>query len=349
MNMIEYIDCNIEQVYTHWVGNNIDGAFSIADEAVDISSPQLREILLKYFVNSFKSDELYEFYHDTDIKYNVIYDLITSAFTDPKHRLESSIDIVKYLFEKSSHPNIKYGEFCFAYLSNIRINGQQTDAIGLFKSENKDVFLKIDQQGHNPLIEAESGININKVDKGCLIFNLSQQNGYILTVVDNTNKGTDARYWIDDFLHVRQRKDEYYNTHNIMAMCKNYVTQQLPNEFNINRADQAEILNDTIKYFKEKDNFSLDEFSEVVISDPKVVESFNRFKQDYEQERDIQIENEFAISDSAVKKQTRAFKSVIKLDKNFHIYVHGNNQYIKKGYDEATGMYYYQLFFKEEL
>ena len=72
-------------------------------------------------------------------------------------------------------------------------------------------------------------------------------------------------------------------------------------------------------------------------------------KDEYEQERDIQIEDEFAISDSAVKKQSRAFKSVIKLDKNFHIYVHGNNQYIKKGYDETTGMYYYQLFFKEEL
>lgn len=173
--------------------------------------------------------------------------------------------------------------------------------------------------------------------------------GYTLSVVDNTNKGTEAQYWFDNFLHVQQRKDEYYNTHNVMAMCKNYVTKHLPNEFMITKADQAEILNETIKYFKEQDNFSFDEFSQKVISDPKVVESFNRFKDEYEQERDIQIEDEFAISDSAVKKQSRAFKSVIKLDKNFHIYVHGNNQYIKKGYDETTGMYYYQLFFKEEL
>jgi hypothetical protein len=28
----------------------------------------------------------------------------------------------------------------------------------------------------------------------------------------NINKGVEAQYWIDDFLHVRQRKDEYFNT-----------------------------------------------------------------------------------------------------------------------------------------
>ena len=49
-----------------------------------------------------------------------------------------------------------------------------------------------------------------------------------------------------------------------------------------------------------------------------------------------------------MKHYTRVFRDVIKLDKNFHIYVHGDNQYIKKGYDEVTGTHYYQLFFKEE-
>ena len=37
----------------------------------------------------------------------------------------------------------------------------------------------------------------------------------------------------------------------------------------------------------------------------------------------------FYISDAAVKKQSRSFKSVIKLDKNFHIYVH-----VEQGEDE---------------
>lgn len=41
-------------------------------------------------------------------------------------------------------------------------------------------------------------------------------------------------------------------------------------------------------------------------------------------------------------------RSVIKLDKNFHIYVHGGEKMIRKGYDAETGMSYYQIFFKEE-
>ena len=72
------------------------------------------------------------------------------------------------------------------------------------------------------------------------------------------------------------------------------------------------------------------------------------FRSDYQQQRDIRIEDNFEISNTAVKKQSRFMKSVIKLDRNFHIYVHGNNQYIRKGYDEETGMNYYQLFFNAE-
>jgi len=79
-----------------------------------------------------------------------------------------------------------------------------------------------------------------------------------------------------------------------------------------------------------------------------LIESFNNYKKVYESENEIQISNEFEVSDSAVKKQFRVMKSVIKLDKNFHIYVHGNREYITKGFDEKTGMQYYQVFFKEE-
>lgn len=54
------------------------------------------------------------------------------------------------------------------------------------------------------------------------------------------------------------------------------------------------MLNETMKYFREQDNFSLDDFSEKVIRQPEVMESFSRYKQEYEQERDIRIEDEFA-------------------------------------------------------
>lgn len=53
------------------------------------------------------------------------------------------------------------------------------------------------------------------------------------------------------------------------------------------------------------------------------------------------------ISPQAVKKQARIFKSVLKLDKNFHIYIHGNRELIQQG-TEKDGRKYYKIYFENE-
>lgn len=197
-------------------------------------------------------------------------------------------------------------------------------------------------------IESEQGININKLDKGCLIFNIDNENGYLVSIVDNINKGTEAHFWVDDFLRVQQRKDEYYNTQHTISLYKSFITKEFPRQFEADQADQADLINKSVKYFKEKDTFDIEEFENEVIVQPEVIDSFNAYKVEYLKERDLELSDSFSISESAVKKQARGLKSVIKLDKNFHIYVHGDRQCIKRGFDEATGMHYYQLFFNEE-
>jgi len=62
----------------------------------------------------------------------------------------------------------------------------------------------------------------------------------------------------------------------------------------------------------------------------------------------MEIADSFAISPSAVKKQAKVFKTVLKLDKNFHVYIHGRRDLIEKGYDEMSGKHYYKLYFEEE-
>lgn len=223
--------------------------------------------------------------------------------------------------------------------------GERCDALGLFKSETRDTFLDVEQQAGGVHIAAREGIDIKRLDKGAVIFNTEREEGFAVFVVDNTNR-TEARYWIDDFLRVRQRQDNYHNTHNTLAMCKKYVTKHLSKEFEVSKADQAELLNETMKYFQEQESFSMDDFSEKVIRQPEVVESFTRFRQEYEQDRDIRIEDEFGISDSAVKKQARSYKSVIKLDRNFHIYVHGNRNLLEQGEDEKGK--FYKVYYEEE-
>ena len=240
---------------------------------------------------------------------------------------------------------IKGGEFYTAYFSDCNFGGERCDALGLFKSETRDTFLDVEQQAGGVHIAAREGIDIKRLDKGAVIFNTEREEGFAVFVVDNTNR-TEARYWIDDFLRVRQRQDNYHNTHNTLAMCKKYVTKHLSKEFEVSKADQAELLNETMKYFQEQESFSMDDFSEKVIRQPEVVESFTRFRQEYEQDRDIRIEDEFGISDSAVKKQARSYKSVIKLDRNFHIYVHGNRNLLEQGEDEKGK--FYKVYYEEE-
>ena len=75
--------------------------------------------------------------------------------------------------------------------------------------------------------------------------------------------------------------------------------------------------------------------------------NFNVFSTQYRQNNEIDIEDSFDISSQAVKKQARAFKSVLKLDKNFHIYIHGNKEMIEKGV-EKDGRKYYKIYYETE-
>jgi len=166
-------------------------------------------------------------------------------------------------------------------------------------------------------------------------------------VVDN-NKNGDLYYWFEDFLKVKQRDDDYFHTQETLAVYKDFITKRLPEEYeDVSKADQADFLNKSINFFKEKEEFKFDEFTGAVFGgDEGLTESFVNYKSDYEQETQLSISEDFAINPAAVKKQQRYFKSVIKLDKNFHIYVHGDRKLIETGKDEKGK--FYRLYFEEE-
>lgn len=337
----------IDKIAVHLVGNKRTNDILLLSKHLLAIDETLQKLLVGYFNPSFKTEEYFSLYHENDLKYNEVYGFVSTIFEDSSCLMNESINLAKHLYETSYHPNIKEGEFYVVLFRDCTFNSEIVNAVGIFKSENKDTFLKVKPQGGGDFnIETDQGININKLDKGCLIFNIDKGNGYVVAVVDNTNKGEDAKYWIDDFLHVRPRKDEYYNTHNVLSLCKNFVTKELPQQFDVQKADQADLLNRSVQFFKEKDSFDMEEFTNEVFAQPEVIDSFNKYKENYEQDRDLEIADSFTISESAVKKQARAFKSVIKLDKNFHIYVHGNRNLIEQGEDEKGK--FYKVYYQEE-
>lgn len=343
------ISSNISRIMSiavHQVGNKT------SEEALKLSlnnlsiTENIQNILNVYFLSSFRTNEFFNFYHDIDINMNEVFMCAGKIFSNPNELLKQSVNLAKHLYEQSTHPKIKGGEFYVVYFNDCILDGKKVDAVGLFKSENKDTFLKVYSSGDGFEIESQQGVNINKLDKGCLIFNTEKENGYVVAVVDNTNKGIEAQYWMDNFLHVCPRKDEYYNTQNILSLYKNFIKTELPQQFEVSKADQAELINKSIKFFKEKESFNLNEFANEVIEQKNIIEKFNSFKSNFQKEREIEIADNFPISESAVKKGTRNMKSIIKLDKNFHIYVHGNRDLIEQGVDEKGK--FYKVYYNEE-
>ncbi|MGZ5284746.1 MAG: nucleoid-associated protein, partial [Kaistella sp.] len=286
------------------------------------------------------------FYSDTYLVNNPVYSSVSEIFEDRDKFVHEAENIAQHLYDIAENPRVQSGELFIVYFEGEEnADGNKIDYIGIFKTENKNPFLKIFPQNEAFEIEKDYGIALSKLDKGALIYNSSKETGYAVSVVDN-NKNGDMYYWFEDFLKVKQRDDEYFQTQETLTVYKDYILKQLPQEFETTKADQADFLNKSINFFKEKETFDYEEFTKEVLEDPNVIESFGNFKSDYEQEMQVSISEDFAISEAAVKKQSRGFKSVIKLDKNFHIYVHGDRKMIETGQDEKGK--YYRLYFEEE-
>jgi hypothetical protein len=347
--MLNINEIVIENLIVHHIGSKAEEEgvlFSKSPLVLDDEPTQ--ELLMNYLLAPFKPGEYYHLTHESDLHMNDVFAMAATIFDDPGSFTQQSVNLANHLYEQSSHPKIKTGEFYVVYFNNCVIEGEVVNALGLFKSESKETFLKVSNNGEGFEITYDAGINVNKLDKGCMIFNFEREKGFLLSIVDTINKGAEAQYWRDSFLNIKARKDEYHQTKSYLDMCKTFVLEQVPKEFDVSKADQADFLNKSATYFKKNDEFEFNEFASQVIKQPEVLESFKEYKKQYQAENDVEMNDEFAISEPAVKKQSKVFKSVIKLDKNFHIYVHGNSEYIVKGFDEKTGMHYYQLYFKQE-
>lgn len=349
--MISHFEASLSQLSLHKVGNKLlDEKLALSERCIKIEDKVLESLLMRYFLSSFeKVNEIYRLYHPTeDLSLNEVYHFTENIFKSPKTFHKNSQQISKHLYDISSHPKIKSGELYFAYFKDVQIEGELLDAVGIFKSETKEPYLTILQKDNEFEIGyAQEAININKLDKGCIIFNTEKEKGYKVAVIDQTNR-SEAVYWIDEFLKLKVRNDNYTQTQNILGVYKTFITKQMDEEFNISKADKIDLLNRSIKYFKEKDHFDIDEFSNEVIDNTQAIEAFRNFKRNYEDEYQTELDDSFLISNPAVKKQARLFKSVLKLDKNFHIYIHGNKELIEKGFDEKKKMSYYKVYFKEE-
>jgi hypothetical protein len=347
--MLDFTNCIIKKVSVHQIGNKTNGEeLHTSGAPIDSSDPKLQTLLKHFFLSPFSNPEFYSFtFTNEDFSLNPVYNYAMEVFESSRKFHGNSVNIAKHLYELSMHPQIKAGDLFVAHLVNVYVDNEETELLGIFKSENRQDFLKPNADNEQFSIVYEDGINIEKLDKGCLIFNVNQEEGLKVCIVDRANRSGEALFWKNDFLMLKPIADAYHQTKNFLNIAKDYVSKKFAEEFEVNKTDQIDLLNKSVEYFKNNENFDKKKFEKEVFQDTNVIKSFRNYDETYREDHNLDIEDAFEISAQAVKKQSRIFKSVLKLDKNFHIYIHGNKEMIEQGVDK-DGRKFYKIYYNEE-
>jgi len=350
--MINLFNTQIENLSIHRVGNKSrsEGVF-VSEEPTELND-EIVPLLKEYFFKPFreKEENYFQFAHDVDLEYNEMYDLANRIFENPDVIHEASKSIARHLYDQSNHPHIKNGELYVSYLTNVSIDNQTVDAIGIFKSEIKADFIQFENKQSHLEIILQQGINLSKLDKGCIIFNIEKENGYKILTVDSNRY--DARYWMEHFLSVDVNEDENFFTKKYLKLVQDFAKEVvLPAE---DKKEEVVFTNKVFDYFARNDEFEEQNFINEVIDNPDLQSEFKNFKTDQGAKYSVEDVSTFDISNSAVTDARRKFKSVINLDTNVQIKLNFVNQesadkFIERGWDEERQQYYYLIYYNQEL
>ena len=252
-----------------------------------------------------------------------------------------TIGVMKVL--TASEKNISEGEVYMTVFDQIIYDQKPCQAVGIFKIDGKQSFIESSLMDDQLALTLTKGIGIKDLNKGALIILDSDKNEIILKVFQNHPY---IKYWRHQFLMIRPLENEFYQTKNTLNLCKDFALKGLDE---MAKVDQVDLLNKTVDYFSEKQSFDQSEFEEEVLASTEIKAAFNSYKDDFEEKHQIEAMSEqFEISKPAFKAAKKYIKSVIKLDRNFHVYVHGQRQEIERCYDEVRGKNYYKLYFDQE-
>ncbi|MBP2642880.1 MAG: 37kDa nucleoid-associated protein [Firmicutes bacterium] len=352
--MFDFSNIRLEKLVIHKVGNKLhEEGMGLSQELYPLEDGNVEELLLKYFLSPFKEKVLYKLHHQTDIHLNEVYSYVSAAFIRPDTFYEQSVNMAKHLYEQATHPKIRGGEFYMAYFSGCTIQDQMVDAIGMFKTERKENYLKIIERQKGVVVGMDTGINIKKLDKGCIIFNSESMNGYRVAVVDSASDN-EAVYWKDEFLRVTHVEDEYFYTQNQLNLCRDFAQSVYGPLYQADKKDQVMFINEAVAYFDSNQSYNVEDFTKSVLKEPELIEEFKTYKECYETNQGLASISEFDISGHAVKSVKRKLKNLIKLDTDIEIKLKvaggegGQQEFIERGYDEKKGMHFYKVFFNHE-
>lgn len=333
---------NIVCATVQMVGNKSNGegvAF-----AMDLSDMKESSGFITALVyNVFKFDDIRHFDFVESISLNPVYTFVNKIFEDKKNFIKQSNNIARYLYDQSLHPNIKNGELYIIFIQDSKINGVKTDAVLMLKSEKKDTFLTTNSEDGKINVKPIIGLSINQIDKGCLIFNLQKEEGYVVAVVDNTNSGKDAHYWTDSFLHVVPYNDDYHKTKLMVNFCTDfirYMKKKVPEQ----DLESVKAIGHVAEVFKTENAVSLQQIEKIMSFTNESSNCLAEFKEIYEKSKEPLPLSSFHINMGERNRIGINRAYTLKIGKDFEVKILNPSADIEKGYDMEKKMNYYKLY-----
>ena len=268
--MINLYNTQIESLSIHKVGNKNKVESLFISKAPHHLNDETTGLLKEYFFKPFreKEESYYRLSHEADLSFNPLYEAVTKIFNEPNTVHDISGKIAKHLYDQSNHPHIKSGELYVTYLTGLQLDNVKTDAIGIFKSELKQDFIQFEEQTDHLEILVQQGINIHKLDKGCLIFNTESEEGYKVLSVDSNRY--DTKYWLEQFLGVAVLTDNNFYTKNYLKFCQNFAKDVvLPAE---DKQQEVLFMNRAVNHFAKNNAFEETNFMNEVIDNQALKE-----------------------------------------------------------------------------
>jgi len=349
--MINLFPALIESISIHRAGNKSrNEALFLSSKPYQLND-ELAPLIKEYFLKPFreKEENYFRFAHDVDLEFHQLYNWTTEVFNNPSLLHEKSREITTYLYNQSEHPHIKSGEVYVVYFENMILDNEKVSALGIFKSELKQDFLQFEETEVRLEVILQQGVNLNKLDKGCLIFNSNKEEGYKILSVDSNRY--DTRYWLERFLGVKPLADENFFTKKYLKLCQDFAKDViLPAE---DKKEEVMFMNRAVNHFAKNDNFEETSFMNEVFDNPDLVPEFRHYKTERAPRYNIEDLTAFPIANTAVSAARKKIKNVINLDTNIQIKLDFINpesaeKFVEKGWDEERQMYYYLVYFNRE-
>ncbi|MCB4800232.1 nucleoid-associated protein [Neotamlana laminarinivorans] len=348
--MISRKNASISKFIIHKVGNKFnDTKNAFSDKLVDFDEASY-DLMLPFLLRPFGTVvQSYRFSHHASIALNEINSYSNQIFNDDDAFIETSKHIVTHLYEQSNSANIKTGDVIVVEFEGIEFRDITTNAIGIFKIENKINFFQTYLENNSYDVLVQKGISSKKVDKGCLILNQKDEEGPIVFSIDNNNY--DAQYWINHFLNIKYADDANNHTQQYIELCKDFADEIINTSYG--KKEQNTFLAKTIDFFKEHETVNIEEFKEELFEEDKHKREFDNYKKTFEDEQNIVMRNRFDVAEAVVTKEKRKIKTDIKLDTNIQIKLDidapdASTEYLERGYDDEKKMHYYKVFFNAE-